>query len=386
MKKNINYSISNTIKRGIDFFLTDIEYRFPITLAVIFLSVIVMTIWWQILFERMLLFYTEGRLDKIEIEMLKAKENSQLIKSLINENKVLLVEKCSINPCVSVKLNDKNSFLQINNHYYENIYITRDRKWKMIIWETTFLIFVLFLALSYLFWAIYHEKSKLKERQNFLAMATHELKRPLSSISLLLESLNRKTLPTKDKDKFINKGLEEIKSLTSQLENLLKIQELQSHYKKRFTLFNINTFVKEFIETWKIVDNKNKNRIIFKNSLKKEVKVKIEKSGFETILKNLLENALLYSKEKVIINLYNENNNVYVEIEDNGIGFTQEDKKNIGTMFYRSYRHSVQNIKGSGLGLFIVYSLAAQMGIKINLKTNGENQGSKFNVICQIAK
>ncbi|MDH5720792.1 MAG: HAMP domain-containing histidine kinase [Spirochaetia bacterium] len=372
-----------TIHKWVDLFLKDIEYRFPITLAVIFVSVIVMTIWWQVLFERMLNVYTDAQFERLELEFHKSQTNLPLLETLIAKKKAVKISNCALEPCVKISHNDESFFLQIHPQYFQAIYEVRNRKWRMIIWETSFLIFVLFLALSYLFWAIYNEKMKWKERQSFLALAAHELKRPLSGISLLLESLKRKTVPENSKEEFINRGLLEIISLKNQLENILKIEELQSSYKKEAAEINLTEFLNNFYLSWIQTDLKNKGRLKFENDLETEVFVKSQSQSLSTILKNLVENALLYSQDDVYLRLLKKSNQIKIEIEDSGIGFDADDIKNLGKMFYRSSKYKVQNIKGSGLGLFIVYKLASQLNLKISLESNIDQKGSVFTIAWQ---
>jgi two-component system sensor histidine kinase ResE len=134
------------------------------------------------------------------------------------------------------------------------------------------------------------------------------------------------------------------------------------------------------LDYWQTHELNQKNRIQFhKNPEIDKVNITIDSAAVEIILNNLIENALLYSEDKEVeIVADTDQKGVYILIKDRGLGFTAEEKDNFQKMFYRSERHTIQNIRGSGLGHFIINSIIKKFNMQLTLLSKGENLGSEF--------
>jgi signal transduction histidine kinase len=248
----------------------------------------------------------------------------------------------------------------------------------MFLSETSFLIIIILFTIGYMVWVISREKKIQIEKQEFLTMTTHELKHPVSVISLLLESLSRGSLPENRINEFLQKGMNEVKTLKKSLDNILKLQELSSSARKPVTPYNVNIFLSDLVQNWQMHELNRENRIIFEKIHELEIMTQTNISDLQTILNNLIENALLYSKDKVIITNGHDNHGDYISVRDSGLGFSGEDIKNYQKMFFRSTRHDIQNIRGSGLGHFIIKKLLVKNSLQLTLESEGENKGSLF--------
>lgn len=352
----------------------------PLALSLIFITVILMSVWWQVVFSRMLNAYVRAELLELEQQIFRSQTTSpDALDSLLKERKIVYVNECTLFPCLD-SITGQDNKIQISPEYHNRIRNYRRRQLNMIFSEMVFLIAVLGTASFYMIYLLTREKKIHDEREEFLAMATHELKHPLARISLVLESLKRKTLPPEREHSFIEQGISEIQLMKTQLENLLKIQELDILTRREETPYAVQPFLEHVIEYMRSTRADATDRIVFSSQLSPlvEASCSCNRQGLQTILSNLIKNALIYSHDTVTVRVKNVKKNIAIEIEDKGIGFMPEEIQRMGSMFYRSPRHQVQNTKGTGLGLFTVYRLVGLLGLKIDLESAGENQGSMF--------
>jgi len=339
-----------------------------------------MTTWWQHLFsETIETYFVESELSKIEIKILRGVSGeTKILEDLLETAQVHVVTSCTLSPCVKIKTREIK-FYEVTAKYRETLDNLKRRKTNMIYWETSFLMIFILLAIAYLGWALYREKMAQREKKEFLAMTTHELKHPVAVVSLVLDSLKRDSLPPDRKTEFLDKGLAELRDLKNSLENLLKIQEFEFEENIKTEPYGLQAQMNQIIQYWQMHELNKPNRIQYENS-NYDYKITVHPKLLEIIMNNLIENALLYSKDEIEVKLGKEGKNIFVEVSDQGLGFTAEEKKNFQKMFYRSARYEIQNQKGTGLGHFIIKKLSGNSGISIFLDSAGENMGSKFKV------
>lgn len=342
--------------------------RPPVLLSLILFSVIFMTFWWRNLFSTYLDYYTQAELFRAELELTRAAGgNDNLLKALKKERKVRIVPKCSDIICVRYE----SKFIEIDPFFRKTLAQTRHSRWNMIWWETSFLIILLIISGAFLLIIHFRDKTREKEADDFAAMAAHELKHPISSLSLLLQSLKRKSIPAGKQAKFIDKGLAEISSLREQIDVLLKLKDTANYRHLEKDAYIVNALMRDIADDLCSRNQSWGRRIILEPS-EQNLLTTINRESLTLICKNILENALLYSEKEVRVNFSKIAKFSIIAISDQGIGFTRDDRKKIGNMFFRSSRYQVQNIKGSGIGLFTVYKLAKLTGVKIDLFSEGE--------------
>jgi signal transduction histidine kinase len=361
--------------------------RLAVTLAIIFFSILVMIVWWQMLFERSLEYYVVGEEKALESNIVKGiYSQPELIRKLLSDRHILMTTNCTGDVCVQIP--GQQWYYQISPEYERLIENDKIRKLHMFFWETSFLVFILLVTIGYMFWIVSREKKIQLEKQEFLAMTTHELKHPVSVISLVLESLLRDSLPKDRIQEFLQKGLSEVKTLKKSLENILKLQELTFTKKRNVQGYNLQEYVKTILQNWQLHELNREERIRFNEVQTSEnhfegngnLQCHVDPKDLQIILNNLIENALLYSTQDVLVNVGRDGKGSYLEVKDRGLGFTDDDKNNYQKMFFRSRRHDIQNIRGSGLGHYITKKLLVKHSIQIVLESDGENKGSTFKV------
>lgn len=229
-------------------------------------------------------------------------------------------------------------------------------------------------------YALQKEKELNQMKSNFVSMASHEFRTPLStilsSISLLEQYRTTETQDKRDKHiRRINASVGEMVSILEEFLSLEKIEEGKVEVKR--TNFNL----KELLEN---VCSK------FNNSLKAGQTINcyhegaeetaLDKNFTDHILTNLISNAVKYSPEgtKVLVNTFVDNDKVKLRIKDQGIGISTEDQQHLFERFFRA--SNTGEIKGTGLGLHIVkrYIDLMEGTIRVESKTD---EGSEFTVI-----
>ncbi len=238
-------------------------------------------------------------------------------------------------------------------------------------------VFILILMAG--FWKIQQSIAKeiqLSQRQNnFMLSVTHELKTPLTSIQLALQTLKKPNLKTEDQADLIAKALGANQRLSSLIDNIINASRLESNdFTPRREIFPLKTFLQN--KTAELTASHEQASI----KLNCEVDI-IHADAYmlETIFNNLLENAIKYSGENPKMEIIVKQNEKFIEIivSDQGTGMTTEEKQQIFKKFYRVGNEISRSQKGSGLGLFITSEFVQLHKGRIKCENN-KPAGTKF--------
>lgn len=220
-----------------------------------------------------------------------------------------------------------------------------------------------------------------EQHDAFLNAVTHELKTPIASIRLYVETLKSRDVTEEKRSEFYNMMLADSNRLLSTVEQVL--QASRTREKDRLlniSEINLAQLLRESIDIVKMRYGLDAAAIVY-NEKPDEVKISGDEAELQTVFINLLDNAVKYSGEdvKITIRLRNPNEkNVEIRIKDEGIGLNESDMKSIFKRFYRVSNLSTQKIKGTGLGLNIVRSIVEKHGGRIFAESKGEGMGSTF--------
>ena len=219
------------------------------------------------------------------------------------------------------------------------------------------------------------ETNKNIELDSFFYRVSHDLKGPIASMSSLsylakLEVTDEKALS------FIDEYDQNVTRLNNILTELLNLARITYSEEERDEI-NLQRLVNECVASFKYLDNFNK--IAFDIQIE-DVGFKAEWSLVNSILQNLVENAIKYARTKdnqpkVTISATQENKEVLIKIRDNGIGLAKDDLEKVFKMFFRANR----KIEGTGLGLHIVKRAVTQLNGKIEVESE-LNTGTTFTV------
>lgn len=216
---------------------------------------------------------------------------------------------------------------------------------------------------------------------NFIGNVTHELKSPLSSIQLYLETLKHRDVPPEKTKEFVDLMIKD----TDRLQRLINsILEISAQEKKRlpqnYQPFNALTLVKELME-----ESCEKFRVEKENCIiagDTNCQIVAGRDALKIVFDNLVDNAVKYSTRTAKMNLTIDCNpqKVFIFFADNGIGISPKEQKKIFNKFYRIYNKEIPNVKGTGLGLYRVREIIKAHGGKITVSSEGENEGSTFKI------
>jgi len=230
----------------------------------------------------------------------------------------------------------------------------------------------------FVFWS--KQAALLQEQKAFIAQVSHELKSPVASIRLHLETLKLRKPDPEQISKSLAIMLDETERLNLLVTNLLTANRLEY---RRFNLAlrpcDMSDFTRRyFAETKGLALPHGELSLDIADGLFAQ----LDKESFEIVYRNLLENAILYSNRPAVlkVSLQPEGNWCHLTFSDNGKGLEKKDLKKIFRMFYR-VRQSGEKARGTGLGLFIANLMVKRHKGKIWAESGGTNQGSAFHIM-----
>ena len=225
---------------------------------------------------------------------------------------------------------------------------------------------------------------------NFISNITHELKSPLSSIQLYLETLNSRNVPPDKQREFIDLMMKDASRLKNLINSILEISALeQKKVSHSYQVYEADSLFKKLVE--ESVEQFKLPAGSIKIEGKTDCKCVVDRSALKIVMNNLIDNALKYSIEEVSINinLSRISKKLIVEIADKGIGIPAGELKKIFNKFYRIYDINIPNVKGTGLGLYWIREIIKTHGGKITALSEGKDKGSMFRIelpVFQVSK
>jgi signal transduction histidine kinase len=224
----------------------------------------------------------------------------------------------------------------------------------------------------FLFW---RRQSRLYQQQReFITQLTHELKSPLASIQLHLETISLRELPPERLHAFVQTMLEDTQRLHSQIDNLLLAARIEQRRRPAEPReIDLSAFIQEYLD-------RERHRLPpgtrLEVSLTPELRVAVEPDELGTVLRNLLENAVLYSPgtPDIEIRLVQLGRQASLSIRDHGRGMEASQLQNVFKMFYRVEQQD-ERVRGTGLGLYIVQSVIKDAGGTVKADSDGLGTG-----------
>lgn len=245
-------------------------------------------------------------------------------------------------------------------------------------------IFILIVLSTGTFIVIFKQKKISEIRNDFINNMTHELKTPISTISLAAQMLSDKSIPEGEKN------TEAMSVIIS--DESLKLKQLADRVLQIAILEKTSMFLNlKYCNVHELIDRAVNNFYLQIESrqgkISKEFKatnavIKADEAHMINVISNLIDNAIKYSKEKIniLISTLNANDEIEITVIDNGIGIHRRDINHIFEKFYRAPSGNIHNVKGVGLGLSYVRSIIEKHRGIINVKSMPD-KGAKFKII-----
>ncbi|MBN1998185.1 HAMP domain-containing histidine kinase [candidate division KSB1 bacterium] len=242
---------------------------------------------------------------------------------------------------------------------------------------------LLFLLLGmYLIFSFLNRQRQITQLyDNFIANITHELKSPLASIQLYLETLNTREVPLQRRQEFLNLMLQDANRLQNLINNILQISGLQKKINVyHFSIYNADALISQIIKETEQKFKLSAGKVRITGAANKSIVADV--NALKMVFDNLVDNALKYSMNEhpITVHLAAHVQNVVVEIIDRGIGIELNDQKKIFQKFQRVYYSYSPNVKGTGLGLYLAKEIVKYHGGKISVYSRGKNTGTTFRV------
>ena len=241
---------------------------------------------------------------------------------------------------------------------------------------------VFFLILSLGLWRIrsaIKKDQQLTDRQsNFLLSVTHELKTPLASTKLYLQTLMKRDFPLEKRNELLQKALQENQRLEEIVEAILTASRLENQtIVAHKEWIDMNVLLLELATRYNA--RLDKEWIVL--DMKEKIAVESDVFMVKTILINLIENALKYAgtQEKLTLFLYRDKQNSKFGTRDLGPGIPQDDQPDIFKKFVRLENEETRSQKGTGLGLFIAAEFSKLIGGTLNY-TDNQPKGAIFEI------
>jgi len=253
-------------------------------------------------------------------------------------------------------------------------------RWVMIIGEGS-VFFVLLIAGIVITRSSFRKENALNTQQkNFILSITHELRSPLASARLQMETLACRELDKEKQQSIILGAMTDIDRLNALVENILLAARIED---STFKIVREKTNLSELLHT--ILDKHpatqdKRQRIIL--NIEDGIIAEIDRFSFPSIVLNLFENGLKYSDagSLIQISLTREKNRIHLCVSDEGVGIREEDKPLIFNKFFRAGDEETRSTKGTGLGLYIARYLSELHNGTLTVRNNLP-KGSIFELV-----
>ncbi len=228
----------------------------------------------------------------------------------------------------------------------------------------------------FLYWSKQHRLNQMQ--RTFVSNITHELKSPVASIQLALETMALRTLSLEQTREYVSMMLEDTERLTTLIDRILgaaRIERRRGRY--RLEPVSMRHFVEGVLDQDRHLFEKDGHLIVLEKGA--DARVAIDRAAMRMALANLIENAARYSPRgsTIRLRLHRDLRKCRLDVIDSGVGIARRDLKNIFKMFWRG---EGSKASGTGLGLYIVRHIVRDHKGKVWATSPGLGRGSTFSL------
>ena len=257
-------------------------------------------------------------------------------------------------------------------------------KWREVVPLVLGIIFFALIIAGIVVYTVFlvREIHKNEQQDSFLNAVTHELKTPIASIRLYLETLQTRQLTEAQHKDFYRIMLEDTDRLLGTVEQILKAGEARhASSKKNWEKVDFSAIVAETVDLTRLRHHLPAEVLQFVGPAEEQIYLRGNPQELRTAVFNLVENAVKYSgdnKEIEVDLLTPDIDTILLRVRDKGVGIPHPELKRIFKRFYRVASSASGRVKGTGLGLFIVRSIARRHGGDAFAESEGTGHGSTF--------
>ena len=263
----------------------------------------------------------------------------------------------------------------------ENVALSQQvvaNSWLLVAGNLAFIVIMTVLVL----FTVFQVRQILEGRRQirFIDSVTHELRSPLASLKLTIQTLKRRKLTEAQREQLHTNMLDDVDRLSAFIEDILEASRLDEG-DGDLALSEIDLGELSARCADRVLRRYRAAEDAITIDVPPGIILVTDTTSLETILRNILDNAVKYSDEPVRVVLRarrHRDDRVLIEVSDSGIGLAKEDLKRVFQRFYRVPSESVKSRRGTGLGLFVVSSLVHNLGGVLTADSPGLGEGTTF--------
>ncbi len=263
-----------------------------------------------------------------------------------------------------------------------NLDLTAPYSWLLALGIASFVVIITVLVLFSVF--LVRESRMVNRQLGFIDSVTHELKSPLASLKLCLDTLERDDLASHQRVQLHQMMIDDVERLSIFIEDVIEASRL-SHRWEGYALEDV--LLAELVESCAegIVRYYKQPPKAIQVDIPEDLTLVTGKTALETVLKNLLDNAVKYSMDldrpvEVSVKAHIDGRRVRIQIHDRGVGIPRQHQGRIFERFFRAPHESVRARRGTGLGLFVVSALVRVLSGKVKIHSDGIGAGTSVQV------
>ncbi|MEZ4948699.1 MAG: ATP-binding protein [Saprospiraceae bacterium] len=270
-----------------------------------------------------------------------------------------------------------------NTDAYKAVVAENRRQHKMILGEGAVFSCTLLLGLWLIHRSYRREMSAARQQSNFLLSITHELKSPIASIRLVLETLLKRELNPEQSKRLSTNALKETNRLNELVNDLLFSAKLEKAYKPDIERLDLSLLFNRILQDVKSIHPEVEFSFSIEDNLPE---INGDRQALTSVFSNLIENGIKYNfsnEKKIGLKVQSLDKRIEIDLADNGSGIPLEEQKKIFKKFYRVGNEDTRKAKGTGLGLYIVKEIVKAHKGQIQVGRN-HPKGSIFKIILPL--
>ena len=250
----------------------------------------------------------------------------------------------------------------------------------IVILVLSLLVAIILLGIFIIF--IYSQKAVrlYRMQNNFINSFTHELKTPVTSLKLFLETFIKHELSPSDRQRYFGYMLADIGRLGDTINRILDLARIESRsYVSEFVPTDLGTETRRFFEAHQTLFGPAE--ILLPDNPTEPMPVRIDRSLFDMVLMNFMTNALKYNRSqpaRIFVGFQRQRRWFQLRVSDNGIGISKGELKRVFRKFYQIGQTEDMTAKGTGLGLYLVQLIARMHRGRAHAESKGQGSGTTF--------